>query len=53
MWNVVVTEIALRIFRIPVHREESISKNNKRITIAQYENDIRISKTKRKVEYVV
>ena len=41
MWNVAVTEIVLHILRIPVHREESISKNNKRITLAQYENDIR------------
>ena len=41
MWNVVVAEIALRIFRIPVHREESILKNNKRITMAQYENNLR------------
>ena len=39
MWNIAVTEIVLYIFRIPIHREESTSKNNKRITMAQYEND--------------
>ena len=39
MWN--VAEIILCVFRIPVHREESISQNNKRITMAQYENDLR------------
>ena len=39
--NVVVTEIVFCIFCIPVLREESISKNNKRITMEQYENDLR------------
>ena len=39
MWNVAVTEVFLCIFCIPVHIEESILKNNKRITMAQYEND--------------
>ena len=38
VWNVAVTEIVLCIFCIPAHREESISK---RITMAQYENDLR------------
>ena len=28
VWNVVVTEIALRIFHIPIHEEESILKDN-------------------------
>ena len=41
MWNVAVTEVVQQIFCILVHREESISKNNKRITMAQYENDLR------------
>ena len=36
MWNVEVKEVALRIFHILVHREESILKNNKRITMVQY-----------------
>ena len=42
MWNVAVMEVVWYIFRIPVHREESISKNNKRITMAQYENNLRM-----------
>ena len=40
MWNVAVTEAFLRIFRIPVHVEEGILKNNKRITMVQYKNDL-------------
>ena len=40
VWNVAVTKIALRIFCIPVHKEESISRDNKRITMTQYENDL-------------
>ena len=40
MWNVAVTEIVLCIFRIPVHREESISKNNKSIALVQYESNL-------------
>ena len=40
VWNVAVTEVLLRIFRIPVHSEESISENNKRITMVQYENSL-------------
>ena len=41
VWNVAVTEVVLCIFRISVHRDESILKNNKRITMVQYENDLR------------
>ena len=41
MWNVVVIEVVLCIFHNPVHREESISKNNKRITMVQNKNSLR------------
>ena len=41
VWNVAVAKIDLRMhFHIPVHREEYISKNNKRITMVQYENNL-------------
>ena len=40
MWKVAVTEVLLCIFRISVHSEESISENNKRITMVQYENSL-------------
>ena len=40
VWNVAVTEVVLCIFCVPAHREESISKNNKRITMAQHENGL-------------
>ena len=40
MWNVAVTEV-FGALRISVHREESISKNIKRIIMTQYENHLR------------
>ena len=46
--NVAVKEVFTH-FRIPAHREKSISKYSKRITMAQYENglqkDIFINRT--------
>ena len=40
VWNVVVTEV-FYAFCIPVHREESILKKDKRITMVKFENGLR------------
>ena len=43
VWNVMVTQVGCSCILqyIPVHREESISKKGKRITMAQQENGLR------------